>query len=265
MAEGEQVVETETVETVVTPEETAKPHPLEPGGERFNEVYARMKRAEEDASATRERLARLEGAQQAQRQPQQPMKFYSNDELQKLVDTGQINPATMADQIALQRQVQSEQRMVTHFQQQTRQQKAAAEVDQYISKLPKLNDKSSSEFLKVAQEAHQVAAEMGRPVEDPVVQSRALRTVYGSLDRLASVEATREFDRGHAVPTSEFSTGRGTPGTPKDAQTRSQDEALARVPKDWMAEWKRLGYSRERMLAEEKYIDYNKLKRKGIV
>ena len=53
--------------------------------------------------------------------------------------------------------------------------------------------------------------------------------------------------------------------TPKDADTRAQDAALARVPADWMSEWKRLGYTRERMLAEEKYIDYAKLKRKGIV
>ena len=161
--------------------------------------------------------------------------------------------------------MQSEQRLTQHFAQATRQQGAAAEVDQYLSKVPKLRDTSSPEFVRVATEAQQVAEELGRPVTDPVVQRRALRTVYGSLDRLASVEATREFDRGHAVPTSEFSTGRGTLGTAKDAQTRSQDEALARVPKDWMAEWKRLGYTRERMLAEEKYIDYVRLKRRVIV
>ena len=49
------VAETQTTET-------EKPHPLQPGGARFEEVYARMRQAED-------RAARMEGAlQQAQQQ-----------------------------------------------------------------------------------------------------------------------------------------------------------------------------------------------------
>ena len=73
-------------EAVVEP--SPEPHPLAEGGTRFNEVYARMKQAEE-------RAARIEGMLAQQQRPQtQPQ--YTPEQvaayLQQQVDRGEITP-----------------------------------------------------------------------------------------------------------------------------------------------------------------------------
>src|SRR6266446_10446407 len=84
--------------------EVATPHPLEPGGPRFEEVYRRMKEAEARDMENRDRIARLEGqAQVLTRQPSQPQQqTFTPDQLQALVDQGRISPAQMAHQISWQ-------------------------------------------------------------------------------------------------------------------------------------------------------------------
>src|SRR3990167_1016645 len=86
---------TEVVETVETP------HPLEEGGVRFNEVYARMKAAEDREREKDARLARLEGIAQAH-QPQAGPVVYTHQQLQQAVDQGLITPMFASDVLSRQ-------------------------------------------------------------------------------------------------------------------------------------------------------------------
>ena len=201
MAEEETPVPNTVVET---PEETpvveTTPHPLEPGGKRFDEVYGRMKSAEREAMEMRDRLTRLEGQAQvlAQPKPASQKTWYEPQELQTLVDQGRITPAVMADQIAWQRNQQGQQQVMQTLKWQQTAQTALTEVNQYIEKMPALGQTSSPEFSRVARAAHEIADEMGLTVQDPRVQRRALRETFGTLDKMTKVETTGKFNRDHA-------------------------------------------------------------------
>src|SRR3990167_9824030 len=182
---------TETTEqaatTEATTQETAQEtvHPLQPGGARFEEVYARMKQAEE-------RAARFEGAltQATQQRQQQPQSAYvTPDQLQALIDRGQITPMQATDFLSKQNAQLAATQTTTAAIQMTqlnaKVQAAATEVNQFIEKVPTLRNTASPEFQKVAEAAYALSDDMGLDVKDFRVQRAALRQVYGSLDRVA--------------------------------------------------------------------------------
>lgn len=231
----------------------ARPHPLEPGGERFEQVYARMRQSERDAMELRERLAALE----RQAKPAQPtVQFYSDTQLQAAVDQGKITPAQMASQLALQAKELGKTEIRQELRLETRRTEAAREVDQYIDKRPALLDTGSEDFRRVARAAREVAEDMNLDVTDPRVQRRALRETLGTLDRIATVTTLTNHNRQHSDTHAETGRGGGHSTTPA-----ATDALLKTVPKPLMAQWERWGYSRERMLAEAKYIDPKVAKR----
>ena len=250
----------EPVEPVVTPEvvdETPQetPHPLQPGGARFEEVYARMKAAEE-------RAARMEGMwQQSQKQqappPQQPVQV-DPTQLQALVDQGRITPMQAADILSRQH-AQTYATQITLQAVQTQQlaqklQTAKSEVDAYIQKLPSLRDQSSPEFQKVADEAYRLSDDMGLPVTDLRVQRAALRATYGSIDRIQTQQRAREVSRDASLPHTESGVG----GSRGQAPQTNGADPLKGIPQHYLDFWKSRGYSRERMVEESKYIDAKK-------
>ena len=245
-------VETPETSPETTPETIPEgsPHPLEEGGKRFNQVYARMKEAERDAMEMRDRVARLEGqAQVAARPTAAPQKtYYEPQELQVLVDQGRISPAVMADQLAWQRTQQGIQQVTQTMKWQQTAQTALAEVHQYIEKLPSLAHTTSPEFAKVARAAHEIADEMGLRVEDPRVQRRALRETFGTLDKMTKVEQAGDFNRAHAD--THVETGRG--GGQSDR--RGAPDPLKGVPKAQIEFWKSKGYSQKQMEAEAPFV-----------
>lgn len=263
--------ETETTETttdVVETTETAPPaetqtaeaverHPLEPGGVRFNEVYARMKESERRETELRERLARLEG--QVQTQPpahttQQPQ-FYTADQLQALVDQGRISPAKMAEQLAWQAKELAKRELRTEWVSDQRKTTALQEVNQYLDKIPALANQSSAEFAKVRRAAFEIADETGMDVGDPRVQKRALRETFGTLDRIAQTAKLQDYSRQHADTHVETAGGGG-------ANRTQQTDPLKNVPPELLAHWKRLNYTPERMKAELPYVNLDKWKRR---
>jgi len=255
----EQVVETEQV-TETTQETTEAPHPLQPGGARFEEVYSRMKQAEE-------RAARMEGMlQQAQQQqrPQQTGPVYVDpNQLQALVDQGRITPMQAADILSKQNaQAAATQTTLQAVQMQTlatKLQAAKTEVDQYISKVPSLRDNNSQEFQKVADEAYRLSEDMGLPVTDLRVQRAALRATYGSLERMTASSQRRQQSRTDSLPHVETRTGGvRTPA----AQTNGADP-LKDVDPTYISFWERKGYSREQMIEEAQYIPKGRKVRQG--
>lgn len=263
MAEDEIVAETpaETPAEVApeTPQET--PHPLQPGGARFEEVYARMKQAED-------RAARVEGMyqqalNQSRPQPQGPQ-YVDPNQLQALVDQGRITPMQAADILSKQNAHIAATQITTQTVQlqglATKLQGAKAEVDQYLTKLPALRDNTSQEFQRVAEEAYRLSDDMGLPVTDLRVQRAALRAAYGSIDRLTNNAQTREQSRGASLPHVETRPAGGA--APRGGQAPSNDP-LKDVDPTYLKFWESKGYSRERMIDEAQYIPRGRKVRTG--
>jgi len=164
----EAVVESPQVETPAPESVADTPHPLAPGGPRFEEVYRQMKEEREARQRLEAEAAALRQLLQP-RAPQQPQ-FYTPQQLQVAVDQGQITPAVMADilarqhaqQFAMQTTIAAEQMR----QQNEKLQRASAEVNQFIDKIPALRDNTSAEFQKVAKVAYEAADDMNLPVTD---------------------------------------------------------------------------------------------------
>ena len=259
----------EILEPVVVPEpepvvpepEPVEPHPLAEGGTRFNEVYARMKQAEE-------RAARMEGMLQQAQQPRPPQQttqpqYIDPDQLQALVDQGRITPMRAAHILSQQNaQVAATQTTTQAVQLQALAQKlqsAKVEVDQYVSKDPTLRDTSSQNFQRVSEEAYRLSEDMGLPVTDLRVQRAALRATYGSLDRMASTQQARQQSRNDSLPHVETRAGGG--GAPRG--TAPSNDPLKDVDPTYIAFWERKGYSREQMLDEAQYIPKGRKVRTG--
>lgn len=247
----EVVVEpTSVVTPEVTPEVTPDVHPLEPGGKRFTEVYAEMQDARREAQAMRERVARLEGQQSVTQQQAQPkQEFYTAEQLQGYVDAGKISPAKMADQLAWQRAELKGREMVQQQHVMARHQTALNEVNQYIAKMPALMNQGSPEFATVARAAREVAEDMGLSVDNPVVQRRALREAFGSIDKVAKQTQAREVARQGSDTFTETSGGGGG-----DTDTTAAKNPLKGVPQHYLDHWKRVGYTHQQMVDEAKYI-----------
>lgn len=225
-------------------------HPLAPGGQRFEQVYAKMRDAERENQALRERMAAIEGrlsaqpAQQTQLQP--PVKFYSAKELDAFVEAGQMSPLEAADRLAWQRQQEGLAVAAQQRQYEAKLTRAGDEVRAYTQKLPNLLNTQTEEFRRLAASAYEVAEDMGLSVGDARVQRRALREVFGPLERLTEKGRAREFDRRSADGFSDTSRGSGASGDSNDP--------LAKVPREFLEDWKRRGYSKDQMLAEAKYV-----------
>ena len=233
-------------ETQETAHPTETPHPLQPGGVRFEEVYGKWKAEERAAQMLREENDRLRTQPQAPQTQSQTPQFYTQDQLQKFVDEGKISLAQMSGQLALQAKELAKQEMRAELAQTSRVTSAQAEINEYISKLPKLNDTASPEFQKVTRVAWEIAGELGLDVKDARVQKRALREAFGPLDRITSAERTREYDRRHADTHTETGGGGGT--------RQTQADPLKNVEPARIEFWKSRGYTREQMIEEARFI-----------
>lgn len=220
------------------------PHPLEPGGKRFAEVYARMRDSQREADELRQRVATLEQGQQKPAQPKES--WYTPEQLQAAVDTGRISNAQMMDQLAWQRAELKARDLMQQQSTAQRQSEALSEVERYIEKVPALADPTSTELKRVATAAREIAAEMGRQIADPVVQRRALRETYGSLEKLSAVRKVQSEAQRNADTHTESSPGAGVVSQRKDP--------LKDVPQMYKDHWKRLGYTQARMEEEAKFI-----------
>ena len=246
----------EPIEPVVEPgvepiEQPEPPHPLAPGGPRFEEVYRQMKeerdariRAEADAAALRQQM-----------QPRQQQSAYvTPDQLQALIDRGQITPMQATDFLSKQNAQLAATQTTTAAIQMTqlnaKVQAAATEVNQFIEKMPTLRNTASPEFQKVADAAYALSDDMNLPVTDFRVQRAALRQVYGSLDRVAGGDRARQQTRDASLPHVES----GVSGGRTVSKPAGGDEALKGVSQHYIDFWTKRGYTKEQMIEEAKYV-----------
>ena len=247
MPEDVKPVEMTTANPVVTPEpviEDVKPHPLAPGGERFAEVYRDMQQARRDQARLEGEIAELRRQQQVQ--PKQPQ-TYTREDLDQMVKDGKISVAVMADQLAWQRSNEMREQVRREERLENTQRAALNEVNDYIDRLPALNNTSSQEFAKVKRAAEGIADEMGLDMRDPRVQRRALREAFGTLDRVKA--AIKAEDRSRSNDGSADTGGGGGA-----AQTAAATDSLKGVPKAYVEHWQRLGYTAEQMKEEAKFV-----------
>lgn len=229
-----------------TPEPQATAHPLDPGGERFKEVYRDMQDARRETARLAGELDALKAQQQKTTQQQQAPKVYTASQLQAEVDAGRISQALMADQLAWQRAQEAKGQVRQELVQEQRTTSALSEVNAYIDKIPALNNTASADFAKVRRAADDVAAELGRPITDPIVQRRALREVYGSLDRVTAATSATEHDRTRSTRFADTGGGGGS-------QERVADP-LKNIPRAYVDHWDRMNYTPEQRAEEAKYI-----------
>lgn len=227
------------------PEQSGQPHPLESGGVRFNEVYAQMKAYQ----ARAEQAERLLSQSQTQTSPPPNTRpstpTYSADQLQTAVNAGQITQAQMAEQLAFQHTRDMERRIEEKMQWQLLASEAQREVEGFLAKKPEaLTD------ARVLSAAAQIQRETGWDGKDPRLARRALREVYGSLDRVAQVRQARDMTR-EGADTGGEPGGRG--GGEGPTRTAGGDP-LAKIDAGYLEYWKSKGYSRERMLELSKHI-----------
>ena len=248
VAETQAEVVVETAQGAESVAEAVK-HPLEPGGERFEEVIRQKNEARADAEFWRKQAETLRVSQAQPVQPQPQKKVYTVQELEQARTAGQISDGQMMDILAYQRAQEARQQTVRDSLTQSRQQEATREVREYLTTVPAAGNTSSPEFSKVAVSAYEIAEEMGLDVTDPRVQRRAFRETFGPLGKLASVNRAKDFSRSNA-DTHVESGGGGEP-------TR-ETNPLVNAPKQLVDHWKSLGYSEQRMKDELKYVNPRK-------
>ena len=247
VAETQEVV-AETAQTAETAAEVVK-HPLEPGGERFEEVIRQKNEARADAEFWRKQAETLRVAQAQPVQPQPQKKVYTVQELEQARTAGQISDGQMMDILAYQRAQEARVQTVRDSLTQSRQQEATREVREYLTTVPAAGNTSSPEFSKVAVSAYEIAEEMGLDVTDPRVQRRAFRETFGPLSKLASVNRAKDFSRSNADTHVESGGG---------GETTRETNPLVNAPKPLVDHWKSLGYSEQRMKDELKYVNLRK-------
>ena len=226
-----------------------EPHPLDPGGQRFGEVYRDMQEARREA-------ARLQGELDRVRQPAQPAQpqFYSPNDLQGLVDSGRITPAVMTAQIAWQERQIAKQEMRQEFTQHEQMKGAGAEVTQYMAAIPKLHDAMSEERRRVDQVVREIAAEMNTTMDDPRAQRRALQIAFGTLDKVTKPKVT----------VTQAETYVETAGGGGKVKSPTSGDPLKDVPAAYKTHWEKMGYTREQMVEEAKYIRPTPRQRAGL-
>lgn len=173
------------------------PHPLAPGGKRFEQIYAKGKQAEREAAELRERLAATEARLDMltkQVQPNDEEKEYSWAELDQFIAQGRI---TRADAEAHREKVlekrllkQAEERQSTRLQETTRSQVLDNTVQSYLAAVPTILDEGSADRQRVEEEFEWVASIQGlnpaklTDLQRKSVQAQALRNVFGPIDSL---------------------------------------------------------------------------------
>ena len=235
--------------------EPDKKHPLEEGGVRFNEVYAKWKQADADRQALAGQVDILNRQLQelstkvtttTSTQPQE----VSVENILEAHASGRITDAdkdryiyTIAKRDAKKESLAEVNKAAVTGSTISRAQEGVAK---YIDAFPSLRDNSSDDFKAVARE-YQSLVNDGHP-DDVRTQHLAVKSVLGSLDRHMRSRGSDDLGRGGNSTFSETGGGGG-----RDTTT-GKDDPLKLIPKPQIEYWQKLGYTREMMLNEAKYF-----------
>lgn len=206
---------------------TPVPHPLTPGGKRFEQVYAKGKQAEREAAELRERLIAAEAKLEILVKGQQPTTEeteYTWEQLEGFIASGRI---TRADAEAHRESVirknvlkEVDARQDARTQTLTQTQRLDQTIQSYISAKPEVLNEQSAERQRLDEEFDWVASTQGlnpaklTDIQRKGIQAIALRNVYGPLD---------SFQRKATMKTE---THQGVGGGNPPAPSKNPDQAI---------------------------------------
>ena len=237
-------------DAVVEPE---KKHPLEPGGERFNQVYARAKAAESRMQEEREGRIRAEAEAQVLRETRaaQPVKQDEKElswvELKQLVSDNKLSEADALEyreKVVAKRAVKEAEANITNkFSQQSQNQRIDSEIGKYKDAIPDVNVVGTDERKKFDTEFRYQVEFAGMDPKSLTTQLAALRAVYGPPER--------------AVQYAKANKGKGANAAESYAETSGGGAAVNAQPaktwKDKLAPHETAHY--DRMIAHGRYGD----------
>lgn len=197
--QDEVVASPETAPEQPTAEE---PHALEPGGERFKEVWARAKRTEDRLAREREERIRLEerlrvkeDAEKAKLTSQE--RVYTWNELEEAITAGKITRGDAQEyrEKVLRQQFEREAdaKVNAAVNQQLTLTRVASDIESYKSALPSVNEPGSAEHNLVVAEYQDIIETYGAPKDrltELKYQRDALKRAFGLVDRLRKPVAT---------------------------------------------------------------------------
>ena len=227
---------------VVEPEK----HPLEPGGARFKEVYARAKTAEAKMQEEREGRIRAETEAAVLREARstQPAKADEKEltwtELKQMIADSRISEADALDYreklVEKRTAAKVEASITSRLTSQDRLNRVASEIERYKDAIPDVNKLGTDERAKFDTEFRYQVDVVGLDPKSTATQLTALRAVYGSPDKAV------QYAKAHAkaAPAAESYAetsggGPAVPATPKkafrDALTPREQEHYDRMIK----------------------------------
>ncbi|MGH9429086.1 MAG: hypothetical protein ACRD2L_22620 [Terriglobia bacterium] len=184
-----------------TPEDVTPPqHPLAPGGVRFEQIYARMKRAEAELALEKEAKLRAEIERdvmlRTQTAPAQPERTYSNAELEAMIASGQATREAVDDY----REKQMEKHVLEKVQRESEESRVTADrlskantsLNQYVVAIPNLAVEGTPERTSLNAEfdwlcnLHGVAPAKLSQVEKQNLLLNAARNVFGSVNTIGT-------------------------------------------------------------------------------
>lgn len=161
-------------------------HPLEPGGDRFNQVWARAKKAEDETRHLREEMQRereerirLEERIRA-KEEQSQQKEMSWDELEKGIEEGRWSRSQAQEY----KEKMTEQRLAKRLSQEREKQgqdsRYLAELDQYKAIVPDVMTYGSENRQKYERELQYMVRSLGMP-DNYATQVAAARAAFGDV------------------------------------------------------------------------------------
>ena len=231
LVEPEEVFDPPSLEDDPAPEPDKKVHPLHPGGVRFEQVYAKGKKAERDYLAEHDLRIAAEAKLEAltskgTTNTVDATKEYEWPELEAFIAQGRI---TRADAQAHREEVverrllrKSEAAAAQKTQVATRSQFLTSNIQEYVQAVPAILTEGSPDRVRLDEEFDFIASVEGvdtSKIDDLTrkrLQLTALRTVYGSVDAITK--------RSKAV--AQPDTHQGLPGGFKPPKSANPDQAL---------------------------------------
>jgi len=188
--------------------------PLEPGGARFKQVWARAKTAEAEAQQLREAKARLEGQLEATRTAapvteSKPEPRLTWAQLEAGIEEGKITRAQAMDyreeSIRKELEVKFDNRLKNVLATHSRGATVQSEIEQYKSTVPEIKTKGTPERIKLEQEFSYLVS-LGYDENDSRTELLACRTTFGDVkvaqERQAAKTTIQERDTMQDIPAS---------------------------------------------------------------
>lgn len=224
-------------------------HPLEPGGKRFNQVYARAKDAEARLQSERERAARLEGELEAlKRTPAKPETAttpprYTAAQLQAMLDEGKATVGqvfayqeeTLKQELQAQVEKKVSETLSTHQRGNTVQQ----EIQEYRSLVPEALQAGTPENQRLVREMNYLVS-LGHDGNDQRTALIAARAAFGDPESLKTKRAAKAIPTGRDTMQDTTASGKPKPSEKdplKDLTARQRQHYQHMIDRGVYAGW----------------------------